>query len=80
MQAIHEGNSANVRSYMDSAIDDLQQEINQPIGEDEHMIHNARVTQLKAMYTAWYELFEILETQETSYELLRDTRTKQFKS
>jgi len=58
---------------MDAAIDDLQEEINQPIGDGEHLIHNARITQLRQMYTAWYELFELIETQDTNYELLRNS-------
>ncbi len=73
MESLHVGSSANVRSYMDAAIDDLQEEINQPIGDGEHLIHNARITQLRQMYTAWYELFELIETQDTNYELLRDS-------
>ena len=47
---------------MDDAIDDLQLEINQKIGPDEHSIHNARVEALKNMYLAWYELMEIIDT------------------
>jgi hypothetical protein len=68
MDNLNRNNSANVRSYMDAAIDDLQEEINQVIGEGEHTIHNARVTQLKAMYTAWYKLFELTDILE--HELL----------
>lgn len=54
-------NSPNVRSYIDSSIDDLQEEINQPIGENEELIHNARIAQLYKMYDCWYELLEMLE-------------------
>jgi hypothetical protein len=68
MDNLNKNSSANVRSYMDAAIDDLQEEINQVIGEEEHTIHNARVIQLKAMYTVWYKLFELTDTIE--YELL----------
>lgn len=71
IKALDENNSANLRSYMDAAIDDLQHEINQPIGQGEESIHNARVTQLRAMYACWYKLFEILETVEIeTHELL----------
>lgn len=70
MDNLNKGNSANLRSYMDAAIDDLQEEINQVIGEGEHTIHNARVTQLKAMYSAWYKLFELIEIEDVEYELL----------
>lgn len=71
MENLDNNHSANLRSYMDASIDDLQHEINQPIGEGEHSIHNSRVKQLKLMYTCWYKLFNILE--ELDYELLRDT-------
>lgn len=56
---------ANLRTYMDAAIDDLQNEINQPIGEDEHLIHNARINQLQAMYICWKELFNVIDELET---------------
>lgn len=77
MANLDAGKEANVRSFMDAAIDDLQQEINQPIGEGEHAIHNARVLQLRAMYICWYELFEILDT---TYELLPDRSSEQLSS
>jgi len=74
MQALNEGNSANLRSYMDASIDDLQNEINQPIGSGEESIHNARVKQLRSMYACWYELFELLEADSyQNYELLPGT-------
>jgi hypothetical protein len=56
---------ANLRTYMDAAIDDLQNEINQPIGQDEHLIHNARVKQLQLMYMCWQELFNIIDSLDT---------------
>jgi hypothetical protein len=56
---------ANLRTYMDAAIDDLQNEINQPIGQDEHLIHNARVKQLQLMYICWQELFNIIDSLDT---------------
>ena len=71
MESLEIGNSANLRSYMDASIDDLQHEINQVIGEGEHSIHNSRVRQLKMMYSCWYKLFNLLE--EADYELLRDS-------
>lgn len=67
------GHSDNLRSYIDAAIDDLQHEINQNIGEGEHAIHNARVAQLKYMYACWYELFNLLDTVDTDHELLSST-------
>lgn len=77
MENLETGYSPNVRSYMDGSIDDLQAEINQFIGEGEHLIHNARITQLKLMYSCWHELFKIIEEQDvadTDYELLSSTR------
>lgn len=70
IENLENGNSANVRSYMDVAIDELQEEINQPIGQGEEAIHNARVHQLRSMYTCWYKLFALLE--EDGAEVLRD--------
>lgn len=63
MESLESSNNyfANLRTYMDAAIDDLQNEINQPIGQDEHLIHNARVKQLQLMYTCWKELFNIID-------------------
>jgi type II secretory pathway predicted ATPase ExeA len=64
--------SANVRSYMDVAIDELQEQINQPIGSGEETIHNARVSQLNSMYKCWYKLFALLEEEdEPRTEILR---------
>lgn len=81
MQNLEKGNSANVRSYMDASIDDLQGEINQIIGEGESSIHNARIKQLKIMYTSWYELLTILDLNDTSnYEIFREPSTEQFKN
>lgn len=74
MESLETGNSANLRSYMDASIDDLQNEINQVIGEGEHSIHNSRVRQLKLMYGCWYMLFNLLE--EADYELLRDSSSQ----
>lgn len=73
MEALESGHSANLRSYMDASIDDLQHEINQPIGEGEHSIHNSRVRQLKLMYSSWYKLFEYLESYDTNERLLSNT-------
>jgi hypothetical protein len=73
MKNVESNHSDNLRSHMDAAIDDLQHEINQTIGEGEHAIHNARVAQLKAMYTCWYELFNLLDTIDTEHELLSST-------
>jgi deoxyadenosine/deoxycytidine kinase len=74
MESLDSGNSPNLRSYMDASIDDLQNEINQPIGNGEHSIHNSRVQQLRLMYSSWYKLFELLESQDTTeYELLPNT-------
>jgi nucleoside-specific outer membrane channel protein Tsx len=71
MEHLELGDSASLRSYLDGSIDDLQIEINQPIGEGEASIHNARVHQLKLMYFCWHELFKILDEQDvTEYELL----------
>lgn len=61
MENLERNNSHAVRRLMDDAIDDLQLEINQKIGPDEHGIHNARVEALKNMYLAWYELIELME-------------------
>lgn len=81
MENLHLNHSPNVRSYMDAGIDDLQREINQPIGEGEHLIHNARITQLKLMYMCWYKLFELLDTEDLiTYGLLSDTSIKQLSS
>lgn len=77
MENLEAGHSPNVRSYMDGSIDDLQAEINQFIGDGEHSVHNARVNQLKLMYSCWHELFRIIEEQDvtdTDYELLQSTR------
>lgn len=75
---LEENNSPNVRSYMDVSIDDLQEQINQPIGQGEEEIHNARVHQLKSMYTCWYELFRLLEEDdEGERRLLPSTSTEQ---
>jgi len=74
MESLEHNHSANLRSYMDASIDDLQHEINQVIGEGEHSIHNSRVRQLKAMYGCWYTLFNLLEDSE--YELLRDSSSQ----
>tara|TARA_R110000868_G_scaffold52774_1_gene166297 strand:+ start:1966 stop:2286 length:321 start_codon:yes stop_codon:yes gene_type:complete len=67
MESLESSNNyfANLRTYMDAAIDDLQNEINQPIGQDEHLIHNARVKQLQLMYTCWKELFNIIDNLDT---------------
>lgn len=62
MESLERNNQHAVRRFMDDAIDDLQLEINQKIGPDEHSIHNARVETLKNMYLAWYELMEIMDT------------------
>lgn len=78
VENLESGNSANVRSYMDVSIDELQEQINQPIGKDEETIHNARVHQLKSMYNCWYELFKLLEEDdEGERKLLSSTSTKQ---
>ena len=64
MESLESGASnyfANLRTYMDAAIDDLQNEINQCIGQGEEPIHNARVTQLTLMFAAWQELFNIID-------------------
>tara|TARA_R110000868_G_scaffold28617_4_gene107116 strand:+ start:13149 stop:13463 length:315 start_codon:yes stop_codon:yes gene_type:complete len=77
MENLESGHSPSLRSYIDGSIDDLQAEINQVIGEGEFSIHNARVNQLKFMYSCWHELFRIIEEQDvtdTDYELLQSTR------
>jgi hypothetical protein len=62
MENLERNNEHAVRRLMDEAIDDLQLEINQKIGPDEHSIHNARVEALKNMYLAWYELIDLIDT------------------
>jgi hypothetical protein len=62
MENLERGNYHAVRRHMDEAIDDLQLEINQKIGPDEHSIHNARVDALNKMYLAWYELVDLLDS------------------
>ena len=72
MENLEMGKADVVRRCMDDSIDDLQYEINQHIGPDEHSIHNARVDQLNLMYEAWYELMQIIDlTLEKQDDLLR---------
>jgi hypothetical protein len=61
MQSLESGHGNAARQHMDQAIDDLQLEINQKIGPDEHSIHNARVDQLHLMYEAWYGLMDLTD-------------------
>lgn len=62
MENVEKGNTIVIRKYMDQAIDELQLEINQHIGQDEHSIHNARIDQLKLMYESWYCLLDIIDS------------------
>lgn len=72
MESLELGYTNASRQYMDQSIDDLQLEINQRIGPDEHSIHNARVDQLKLMYECWYEFMHIIDLNlETQDDLLR---------
>lgn len=72
MENLERGNADVVRCCMDDSIDDLQYEINQRIGPDEHSIHNARVDQLKLMYETWYDLMNLIDlTLEKQDDLLR---------
>jgi len=61
MESLESGHGNAARQYMDEALDDLQLEINQRIGPDEHSIHNARVDQLHLMYEAWYGLMDLTD-------------------
>lgn len=63
VKALEEGNYDSVRIHLDHAIDNLQEEVNQPIGENEEPIHNARVHRLKSMYMCWNKLFTIIDEQ-----------------
>ena len=61
MESLEIGHGNAARQYMDEALDDLQLEINQRIGPEEHSIHNARVDQLHLMYEAWYGLMDLTD-------------------
>jgi hypothetical protein len=63
VKSLEDGNYDSVRIHLDHAIDDLQNQINQPIGENEEPIHNARVYRLKSMFECWNKLFIIIEEQ-----------------
>lgn len=78
IKALEENNHDSVRIHIDHAIDDLQEEINQPIGEHEEPIHNARVYRLKSMQTCWNKLFRIIDEQldRTESAVLRGTGTE----
>jgi len=54
----------NLRHYFDLATDELQKEINQPIGKGEESIHNVRVQQLKDMFLCFNELYKIIEIED----------------
>ena len=56
----------HLRNNIDYSIDDLQDQINQPIGEGESSIHNARIHQLTLMYNCWYKLLEEPEIEDES--------------
>lgn len=65
-------NLDQLRNLFDLATDELQKEINQTIGPGEESIHNARVHQLKSMFTCLNELYDIYEVRDvTESELLR---------
>lgn len=61
-----------LRNNIDYSIDDLQDQINQPIGEGESSIHNARINQLTLMYKCWYKLLEEPDIEDES----RDTERR----
>lgn len=70
----------NLRIVIDNATDELQAQINQPIGTGEESIHNARVSQLKQMFECFDELYGIIETNDISAgkELLQEAGNKQL--
>lgn len=78
IKALEEGDHNSVRIHIDHAIDDLQEQVNQPIGENEEPIHNARIFRLKSMQTCWYKLFDIIDEQldRTESTVLRGTGTE----
>lgn len=51
------------RLFIDEAIDGLQAQINQKIGEDEASIHNGRIESMFLMKSKWNELIDCIETQ-----------------
>lgn len=68
IDALTKTNLNNLRLNFDFATDELQMQINQPIGIGEESIHNARVTQLKNMFDCFNELYELIEKEDVTRE------------
>ncbi len=76
LEKLEKNDDVNLRSLLDEAIDELQREINQVIGDGEESIHNVRVKTLVSRQECWTELLDLIEQAYESRGLLSETRIK----